>query len=212
MNVVFGARSNPNLFRGPSNRRSMRSRRVAHIGRHSLLTLLVLVTFAPTAFVSAQEDEAPADAPVIVNIADSDFDPQVAMVELNGTVSWVHVGSFNHDVTGIDDESIMSPRNMASGQTYQLQFNETGVYDYYCTLHSTGRGNGMWGRIIVVDEMLAVAGEHDANPEHIGVRWLAHWVGIISFLAVFATLIIYYFVLKYGETVHATDHRDRKEK
>lgn len=191
----------------------MRSRRVAQIGRHSLLTILVLVTFTPMAFVSAQDGEEAAAAPTIVEMHDSDFEPQVAMVEVNGTISWVHVGNFGHDVTGIDDEMINSPRNMQSGQTYQLKFNETGVYDYYCTLHSTGRGNGMWGRIIVVDEMLAVAGAHgEENPEHIGVRWLAHWVGIISFLAVFATLIIYYFVLKYGETVHATDHRDRKEK
>jgi len=50
------------------------------------------------------------------------------------------------------------------------------------------------------------------DPEHIGVNWLAHWVGIASFLAVAGTLLIYYFVLKYGESIHTTDHRDRKEK
>jgi plastocyanin len=189
----------------------MRSRRVAQIGRHSLLTLLVILSFAPLMPVSAQEEAA--GVPQIVNIVDSDFEPQVVMIEVNGTVSWVHTGSANHDVTGIDNESINSPRNMQSGQTYQVKFTEPGVYDYYCTIHSTGRGKGMWGRVIVVDEMLALAGGPGGeNPEHIGVRWLAHWVGIISFLAVFATLLIYYFVLKYGETVHATDHRDRKEK
>jgi hypothetical protein len=31
-------------------------------------------------------------------------------------------------------------------------------------------------------------------------------------LARIATLLIYYFVLKFGESVHTTDHRDRKEK
>jgi hypothetical protein len=50
------------------------------------------------------------------------------------------------------------------------------------------------------------------DPEHLGVNWLAHWVGIASFAAVTVTLLIYYFVLKYGESIHTTDHRDRKEK
>lgn len=58
----------------------------------------------------------------------------------------------------------------------------------------------------------AAHGEEPVNPEEIGVNWLAHWVGLISFAAVVATLLIYYFVLKYGESVHTTDHRDRKEK
>lgn len=72
----------------------------------------------------------------------------------------------------------------------------------------------MWGRLIVVDPpvLQPAGGAEGASPERIGVRWLAHWVGVISFIAVFAVLILYYFVLKYGETVHATDHRDRKEK
>lgn len=55
-------------------------------------------------------------------------------------------------------------------------------------------------------------GAEEINPEHIGVNWLAHWVGIISFVAVVVTLLLYYFVLKYGESIHTTDHRDRKEK
>lgn len=50
------------------------------------------------------------------------------------------------------------------------------------------------------------------DPEHIGVNWLAHWVGIVSVMAVVGTLLIYYFVLKFGESIHTTDHRDRKEK
>lgn len=56
------------------------------------------------------------------------------------------------------------------------------------------------------------AGADHPDPEKIGVNWLAHWVGIISFVAVVGTLLIYYFVLKFGESVHTTDHRDRKEK
>lgn len=56
------------------------------------------------------------------------------------------------------------------------------------------------------------AAGNEVDPEKVGVNWLAHWVGIVSFAAVAATLLVYYFVLKYGESVHTTDHRDRKEK
>lgn len=181
--------------------------------RHTLLALLLILSLAPVLPVSAQEGEG---VPTIVAMHGSEFDPDAIYIEVNGTVSWVNQDSFAHDVTVIDNGDFNStggPGGMAQGATYQYKFEEPGVYDYYCTVHSTGRGNGMWGRVIVVDEMIPLAGAGgEENPEHIGVRWLAHWVGIISFLAVFAVLIIYYFVLKYGETVHATDHRDRKEK
>lgn len=194
----------------------MRSRRVAQLVRHTLLILLIVMSLAPLLPVSAQEGEAAPGAPTIVTMQGSKFAPQVVMIEVNGTVSWVNQDSFDHDVTQIGDEagfnSTGGPGGMGNGATYQHKFTEPGIYDYYCTVHP-GKPDGMWGRVIVVDEMLALAGAGgEENPEHIGVRWLAHWVGIISFLAVFAVLLIYYFVLKYGETVHATDHRDRKEK
>jgi hypothetical protein len=50
------------------------------------------------------------------------------------------------------------------------------------------------------------------DPSKVGVRYFAHWVGVISMLAVVVTLVLYYFVLKYGESIHTTDHRDRQEK
>jgi hypothetical protein len=56
------------------------------------------------------------------------------------------------------------------------------------------------------------AGGAQENPVEIGVRWFAHWIGVISFAAVVVTLVIYYFVLKYGESIHTTDHRDRQGK
>lgn len=155
--------------------------------------------------------------PVAVTLKDSSFHPQVAIVLVNQTVTWTNKDAFNHDVTGVDND-LKNPSGsggMKGGDSFEHGFAAAGVYDYYCTLHSTGRGNGMWGRVIVVEApLLGVTGGGAAVPDaaEIGVRWLAHWVGIVSILAVMATLLIYYFVLKYGESVHTTDHRDRKEK
>lgn len=95
---------------------------------------------------------------------------------------------------------------------------EAAIFTLYV---NTVNGNGQndegdhWnGGIFVVMHQAgaAIGGAEAINPEEIGVKWLAHWVGIVSFAAVVATLLIYYFVLKYGESVHTTDHRDRKEK
>lgn len=72
-----------------------------------------------------------------------------------------------------------------------------------------------WNKKIVVvpgpggESAIGAGGE---NPAEVGVRWLAHWVGLISFAAVVATLVLYYFVLKYSESIHTTDHRDRPGK
>lgn len=72
-----------------------------------------------------------------------------------------------------------------------------------------------WNKQIVIvpgpdgSVSLGAGGE---NPAEIGVRWFAHWVGLISFAAVVVTLVMYYFVLKYSESIHTTDHRDRQGK
>lgn len=156
---------------------------------------------------------------VDVDLKGSLFSPNAVMVQVNQTVRWTNKDAFAHDVTGANGafNSTGGSGGLQAGAAFSHSFSKPGVYDYYCTLHSSGPGNAMWGRLIVVNApvlQLAVGGSgaSEIDPEEIGVKWLAHWVGIVSFLAVIATLLIYYFVLKFGESVHTTDHRDRKEK
>lgn len=184
--------------------------------------VLSLMAFALAAAVGGAQSpgagSTPA-APVDVQLKDTAFKPDVVMVEVNQTVQWTNEDSFAHDVTAVDGSfnSTGGPGGMTSGATFSHAFAEAGVYDYYCTVHSSGRGNAMWGRVIVVSTpVLALGGGGGeaaaVDPEEVGVKWLAHWVGIVSFLAVMVTLLVYYFVLKFGESIHTTDHRDRKEK
>lgn len=189
-------------------------------GGESVRAIAILVLVAAVAFpwpAAAQEEQAEG-APVVVTMANAkDFVEQSVVATVNQTVRFSNTDSVPHDVTAMDLSwnSTGGPGGMASGSVYDHIFTEAGVYDYYCTLHDpTGEYKNMWGRVIVVAAEPAVVpgGAHGPSPEEFGVRWLAHWVGIISFVAVIAVLVIYYFVLKYGETVHATDHRDRKEK
>lgn len=183
-----------------------------------LVGLLAFVFFAGPGFGQSPSPAVSAVPPTLdIPLKDSAFHPGVAMVQVNQTVRWTNRESFPHDVTALDGSfnSTGGAGALTNGATYEHAFSRAGVYDYYCTVHSTGRGNGMWARLIVVDApvlALAGGGGPTINPEEIGVKWLAHWVGIASFVAVLVTLLIYYFVLKYGESVHTTDHRDRKEK
>jgi plastocyanin len=193
----------------------MRSRRT----RGDLPRLLIwigLALFLLTPSLALGQEATAPTAPVSIALKDSKFDPQAAVGLVNQTVTWANKDGFAHDVTAVDHtwNSTGGPGGFAAGATYSHVFTKPGVYDYYCTLHGS-KYKQMWGRVIVVTAEKGVVpggAAGGANPETIGVRWLAHWVGIISFVAVVAVLVIYYFVLKYGETMHATDHRDRKEK
>lgn len=184
-----------------------------------LAALLAVLLYSGPAL--AAEAAAPAAGPVAkpekVSMKNTAFNPNVVMVQVNLTVTWTNNDGFNHDVTAIDGSfnSTGGTGGIAPGQTWVHNFTTPGVYDYYCVQHSPkGPRDTMWGRVIVVEApFLAMAGTAGGpNPEEIGVNWLAHWVGLVSFVAVAVTLLIYYFVLKYGESIHTTDHRDRKEK
>lgn len=182
----------------------------------AILAVLVLTGPAWAAEVAAPGGAAAAK-PASVDMRNSLFSPNIVMVQANLSVTWTNRDSFNHDVTSYEGlfNSTGGAGGLGPGATWTHNFTKAGVYDYYCTLHSNGtRGDKMWGRVVVVEApVLQMAGAASGpNPEEIGVNWLAHWVGLVSFVAVAVTLLIYYFVLKYGESIHTTDHRDRKEK
>lgn len=85
-------------------------------------------------------------------------------------------------------------------------------------------GNGaadpddQWNRADLVSEGLhgaavgGAAGEEAIHVETLGVNWLAYWVGIASFVFMIGLMVVYYFVFRYAESSHVTDHRARKEK
>jgi plastocyanin len=184
----------------------------------ALVLLTLLVAFAVPLPAFAQEGAAGATgpAPVVVNLVDSKFEPEAVVALVNATVTFSNKDSVKHDVTANDFSwnSTGGPGGLAGGAKYEHVFREPGVYDYFCTLHGSAY-KGMWGRVIVVaaePKVVPGGAAEGENPSKIGVNYLAHWVGLLSFVAVVVVLLVYYFVLKYGETVHATDHRDRKEK
>lgn len=81
------------------------------------------------------------------------FVPQEVTVKVGATVRWTNSDSFAHDVTASDGSwtSTGGPGGMKAGAVYARTFSSAGSFDYYCTVHSSGAGNGMWGHVKVVE-------------------------------------------------------------
>jgi heme/copper-type cytochrome/quinol oxidase subunit 2 len=52
------------------------------------------------------------------------------------------------------------------------------------------------------------AGGETAVPK-LGVHFLAYWVGVIAFAVLFIIYGLAFFLFKYNESSHTTDHKDR---
>lgn len=79
------------------------------------------------------------------------FSPKELTVTAGTTVTWVNKEEMPHDVTG-KDKAWGSPGGMGAmkkGMSFSKTFDEPGTHDYYCAMHSSGPGTGMWGKITV---------------------------------------------------------------
>lgn len=128
-------------------------------------------------------------------------------------VQVTELGDATHTIDGVAQTSWnvtwAEPAEMEEAVLFRLTVNSV-------------NGNGapdpddLWARSYKVaagSEGAALGAEaHPLHIETLGVNWLAYWVGIVSFAFMIVILILYYFVFRYAETSHATDHRARKKK
>jgi len=106
--------------------------------------------------------------------------------------------------------------NVAKGETYSHTFDIEGEYGYFCIPHETIQ---MVGKVIVREGGASTSPSgsgqaagvgigsdshsEEGGPEHMGVAFQAHWVGIATFLGIFVSLVFTFFFLKYNETPHS---------
>jgi len=90
-----------------------------------------------------------------------------------------------------------------TGFTYSYTFETKGTYEYFCQPH---KDLGMTGTVIVNESGSAPApeGPVELDPHEMGVPFQAHFVGIATVLMMFVSLVYTFFVLKYGESRHAS--------
>jgi halocyanin-like protein len=92
-----------------------------------------------------------------------------------------------------------------SGFTYSFTFETGGMYTYYCQPHES---LGMKGAIAVgpdvETETVGGGGSTPVDPEHMGVPFHPHYVGVATIVMMVVSLLFTFFLLKYGESPHAS--------
>ncbi|WP_368408832.1 plastocyanin/azurin family copper-binding protein [Halorussus limi] len=138
------------------------------------------------------------------------FEPAEITIATGTTVKWVWE-SDNHNVVpssqpeGADWQGTPGApsKTYNTGYEYSHTFNTTGTFEYYCQPHETA---GMVGTINVKESISSGGGggQKEANPEHMGVPFQAHFVGLATLLMIAVSLVYTFFLLKYGESPHAS--------
>ena len=90
-----------------------------------------------------------------------------------------------------------------TGHEYSHTFDTNGTYEYFCQPHKTA---GMVGTITVQDSVNSGGGggQKEADPKHMGVPIQAHFVGLGALLMIAVSFVYTFFMLKYGESPHAS--------
>ena len=62
------------------------------------------------------------------------YNPSTLQVQAGTTVTWINKDVVPHTVTSLSGSELASG-NLGKGGTYSHTFNNSGTYDYYCTIH-----------------------------------------------------------------------------
>jgi plastocyanin len=93
-----------------------------------------------------------------VTLENSAFDPKRLSIDPGTTVEWINEDGYGHDVTSAQFTDAATAwdyqESLSGGDSVTRTFEESGVYEYYCTIH--GRSN-MCGVVLVGDV------SHDAD-------------------------------------------------
>ncbi|WP_158057375.1 plastocyanin/azurin family copper-binding protein [Halorussus halophilus] len=137
------------------------------------------------------------------------FEPAELTIAPGTTVKWVWEGD-NHNVVpesqpdgaGWEGTAGGASKTYNTGHEYSFTFQQTGEYSYFCQPHKTA---GMTGTITVQEGGASSGGGHaEQDPEHMGVPFQAHYVGIATLLMMVVSLVYTFFTLKYGESPHTS--------
>lgn len=122
----------------------------------------------------------PGDAVFVgVGMLDNTFSRDVTRVAVGDTVKFSNNGQTVHNAVAVDGSwtteglpDTEGPGLLDPGEQGRLTFDEPGVYPYFCTLHGTKEGEGMFATLVVGD-VDYVANEDVAPDEPV-----AEWTGV----------------------------------
>jgi|AntRauTorcE11898_2_1112593.scaffolds.fasta_scaffold29062_2 plastocyanin len=148
---------------------------------------------------------------VTISVQSNYYEPTFVWVDPETTITWEfdasgHNVKFNSQPEGAGLEGTPGGEFdvVDQGGTYSVTPTVGGIYTYYCGPHE---GLGMKGAIAVGDDVPTVStggggGGGEPNPEHMGVPFQAHFVGLATLLMIGVSYVFTFFFLKYGESSH----------
>ena len=73
-----------------------------------------------------------------VSIQNMAFYPAVIKVKKGSAVTWIQNDRMTHDV--VSSDRLFKSQRLRQGQSFTQQFDQPGVYNYYCSLHPSMKG------------------------------------------------------------------------
>lgn len=75
-----------------------------------------------------------------VGISKSRYDPKDLKVSVGDTVTFTNTDAFAHTVTSAEGQPMeFASGNFKDGETFELTFDESGTFAYFCEIHPTMR-------------------------------------------------------------------------
>jgi len=107
--------------------------------RNFLLAFTLILAGVVLAVYGQGAAKQPANEIVIQNFA---FEPATLTVKVGAKVSWVNRDDEPHTATATDKR--FNSKTLENGDRFTTEFNQPGIYKYYCALHPK-----MTGQVIV---------------------------------------------------------------
>ncbi len=105
----------------------------------NFIFLGVLVVLGVVAVSGCTSNQSAANTVTIQNMA---FNPSTLNVQVGTKVMWINKDSVTHHV--VSDTGVFDSGDLATGQSYNYTFNQTGSFPYHCSIHPS-----MTGTIVV---------------------------------------------------------------
>ena len=122
--------------------------KISHIGGIRALSLIFLLAVLSLTLVGCSYlmgggsgGNGNSGGPVqtsTIDMENTSYQPSEIEVEVGTTVTWKNEDSFGHTVTSQD--AGFDSGNIGAGEEFSHTFNQTGTFDYTCTIHPSMQG------------------------------------------------------------------------